>query len=74
MSLYTDYFLAPIALAHTILQELFKLYDAMAKRFSQSKKIWIAFGLSKLRHGDVEGTRAVLKRSLKALPRRKRMS
>jgi hypothetical protein len=54
-------------------QELFKLYDTMAKKFSQSKKVWIAFGLSKLRHGDVEGTRAVLKRSLKALPRRKRM-
>lgn len=54
-------------------QELFKLYDTIAKKFSQSKKVWIAFGLAKLRQGDIEATRAVLKRSLKALPRRKRM-
>ncbi|KNC78346.1 hypothetical protein SARC_09219 [Sphaeroforma arctica JP610] len=53
---------------------LFTMYETMVKKFRGSKKMWILYGLDKLKDGDVEATRAILKRALKALPKRKHIA
>ncbi|KJE97854.1 hypothetical protein CAOG_007936 [Capsaspora owczarzaki ATCC 30864] len=51
-----------------------QLYKTTCTKFKDSKKVWIQYGLFKLRNGDVEGARAILQRSLKSLPKRKHIA
>ncbi|XP_022789365.1 protein RRP5 homolog [Stylophora pistillata] len=48
-----------------------QLYHTMAKRFSQSKKVWVGFSLFYMKQGKLDLGRKLLQRSLKSLPKRK---
>jgi len=48
-----------------------KAYEACARKFPESKKVWIAFLTFLYQNADAEGARKVLPKSLAALPRRK---
>lgn len=48
-----------------------KAYETCARKFPQSKKVWIAFLTFLYQNADAEGARKVLPKSLAALPRRK---
>ena len=61
-----------VVLLFSLLKAAETLYKTTCTKFKDSKKVWIQYGLFKLRCGDVEGARAVLQRSLKSLPKRKR--
>ncbi|CAM9798055.1 unnamed protein product, partial [Sphacelaria rigidula] len=41
-----------------------EVYQAAAKKFRHSKKVWMAFQLSRLKRGDDVGAREILQRSL----------
>jgi rRNA biogenesis protein RRP5 len=48
-------------------------YALAAKKFKQSSKVWVQFGLYWFFRGNFEEARKVLQRSMKSLPKRKRM-
>ncbi|CAM9645217.1 unnamed protein product, partial [Phaeothamnion confervicola] len=47
---------------------------AAAKKFKGSKKVWTAWQLGRLKHGDDAGARELLKRSLQSLPPHKHVA
>ncbi|CAM9127824.1 unnamed protein product [Choristocarpus tenellus] len=49
-------------------------YKAASKKFRQSKKVWMAYHLSRLKQGDDEGARELLQRSLQSLGRHKHIA
>jgi rRNA biogenesis protein RRP5 len=49
-------------------------FQTMIKKFSQSSKVWVNYAAYLLEHGKVEEGRELLSRSLKILPKRKRIS
>ncbi|KAJ3327121.1 hypothetical protein HDU76_012346 [Blyttiomyces sp. JEL0837] len=53
------------------IEDLETLFKGMVKRFKESCKVWVAYGLSALKRGKVDESRSILQRSLKSLPRRK---
>jgi len=55
-----------------ISKEAENLYQAMLKRFKQSKKIWVGYAFFLMSAGNMEQARNLLQRSLKSLPERKR--
>ncbi|KAJ3065320.1 Protein RRP5 [Podochytrium sp. JEL0797] len=54
-------------------EELDALFKVMAKRFKESCKIWVAYGLSLLKRGNVAESRKILQRSLLSLAKRKHL-
>ncbi|KAI9331206.1 mitochondrial matrix Mmp37-domain-containing protein [Obelidium mucronatum] len=54
-------------------EELDALFKVMAKRFKESCKIWVAYGVSLLKRGNVAESRKILQRSLLSLAKRKHL-
>lgn len=54
------------------LQRAEDILKRAAKKFSQSSKVWTIYGEYHFNRGDAEAARALLPRSLKSLPKRKR--
>jgi rRNA biogenesis protein RRP5 len=50
-----------------------ELFQSMIKKFSQSSKVWVNYGSYLMEHNRIEEGREILPRSLKILPKRKRM-
>ena len=50
-----------------------ELFQSMVKKFSQSSKVWGNYGSYLMEHNRIEEGREILPRSLKILPKRKRM-
>lgn len=50
-----------------------ELFTTMVKKFSQSCKVWVNYAASLMEHNRVEEARELLPRSLKILPKRKRI-
>ena len=48
------------------------LHQVMIKKFKESSKIWTGYGMFLLKNDKIEECRALLPRSLKSLPKRKR--
>lgn len=44
----------------------------MCKKFKESSKVWTLYGLFKMKQGKPDAARAILQKSLKSLPKRKR--
>ncbi|CAM9261976.1 unnamed protein product [Hapterophycus canaliculatus] len=55
-------------------EECEEVYQAAAKKFRHSKKVWLAYQLSRLKRGDDAGAREVLQRSLQSLAKHKHVS
>ncbi|KAJ3098421.1 hypothetical protein HDU97_004005 [Phlyctochytrium planicorne] len=55
------------------MQELDDLFQVMVKRFKESCKVWVAYGLSMMKRGKVSEARNILSRSLKSLAKRKHL-
>lgn len=51
-----------------------EMFQTMIKKFSQSSKVWVNYAAYLMEHNRVEEGRELLPRSLKILPKRKRMS
>lgn len=51
-----------------------EMLQSMIKKFSQSSKVWVNYAIYLMEHNRVEEGREMLPRSLKILPKRKRMS
>jgi len=51
-----------------------EMFQTMIKKFSQSSKVWVNYAIYLMEHNRVEEGREMLPRSLKILPKRKRMS
>ncbi|KAJ3219197.1 hypothetical protein HDU67_002193 [Dinochytrium kinnereticum] len=54
-------------------EDLDQLFQAMIKRFKESCKVWIAYGLSLMKRKKLSDARAVLSKSLKSLAKRKHL-
>lgn len=48
------------------------LFQLMCKKFKESSKVWIEYGMFKLRQNQTDAARKLMQRSLLSLPRRKR--
>ena len=44
----------------------------MTRKFKESSKVWTLYGLFKMKQGKPDAARAILQKSLKSLPKRKR--
>ncbi|KAI8835154.1 hypothetical protein BJ741DRAFT_534156 [Chytriomyces cf. hyalinus JEL632] len=53
--------------------ELDPLFQIIVKRFKESCKVWVAYGLSLLKRGKVAESRKILERSMKSLAKRKHL-
>eukprot|EP00903_Cladosiphon_okamuranus_P010099 g9564.t2 len=51
-----------------------EVFQAAAKKFRHSKKVWVAYQLSRLKRGDDAGAREALQRSFQSLARHKHVS
>jgi rRNA biogenesis protein RRP5 len=51
-----------------------EVFETMIKRFSQSSKVWVNYAAYLMEHNRADEGRELLPRSLKILPKRKRMS
>lgn len=51
-----------------------EMFQIMIKKFSQSSKVWVNYGSYLMEHNRIEEGREMLPRSLKILPKRKRIS
>jgi rRNA biogenesis protein RRP5 len=51
-----------------------EMFQIMIKKFSQSSKVWVNYAIYLMEHNRTEEGREMLPRSLKILPKRKRMS
>jgi len=49
-----------------------QIYQAMTRKFKESSKVWTLYGLFKMKQGKPDAARAILQKSLKSLPKRKR--
>lgn len=49
-----------------------ELYQSLVKKFKESSKVWVAFGLFYIKRGNIEESRKVLQRAIKSLAKRKR--
>jgi len=49
------------------------LYKTLVKKYKDSKRVWMKYGLFKFKQGQPEAARNILDRSLKSLAKRKRM-
>jgi tetratricopeptide (TPR) repeat protein len=48
------------------------LYIALTKKYKDSKKVWIRYGMFKFRQNQPEAARALLERAIQCIPKRKR--